>query len=378
MALSHALLSAIELSLIPGMGPRLQESLWQEFPQSSDIFRLDHEELRIRGLGIDARRAVLRRRYNHRAKEILDGSQHAGCTILLRGDPLYPYLLAEICDPPPLLYASGRLEILKIPLIAVVGTRRPSCYGLQMARALSFDLARKGIAVVSGLARGIDGAAHKGCIEAGAGTIAVLGCGIDVTYPREHRRLSRQIQDRGLLITEFPPGTPPARRNFPKRNRILSGLGFGCLVIEASEYIGSLITARFALEQDREVFALPGNVTTPQSFGPNYLVKQGAKVVQSWRDIVEELPPDLRQSIFAEEETAAQPEAEINGLSHEEIRVLKLLKTDEAQQFDKILLSSALPTPKLSELLFSLEMTGFVRQMPGNLFVRVLRPTRSI
>jgi DNA processing protein len=367
-------LDAIEFSLIPGIGTGLQDRLWRSLSNFSDFFNLNYEELNTRGLMPEACRAVLKRQYRESAREILEWTHREGYGILLRGETLFPPLLEEIDHPPLVLYAAGQLEVLKMPSLALVGTRRPTCYGLQMAEGLAYDLAQRGIAIVSGLARGIDGAAHRGCLEAGTGTIAVLGCGIDVTYPREHRRLSRQIQDMGLLLSEFPPGTPPLRKNFPMRNRILSGLAPGCLIIEAKEYSGSLITARFALEQNREVFALPGNITSPQSFGPNFLIKKGAKAVQSWKDIVEELAPDLCQSIFAKAEVAAQS---ITGLSSEEITVLELLRVDEVQQFDKILLGSGLPTSKLNELLFGLEMKDLVRQIPGNLFVRVVRPTKS-
>ena len=166
--------------------------------------------------------------------------------------------------------------------------------------------------MISGLARGIDAAAHRGCLEAGGKTAAVLGCGIDVVYPREHRQLTRQIVERGLLISEFAPGTSPAPQNFPVRNRIISGLSLGTVIVEASEYSGSLITARLAMEQNREVFAVPGNLTSPQSFGPNYLIKQGAKLVQVWRDIVEELPAEVRHRILAKEDTRPRPTQELD------------------------------------------------------------------
>ena len=239
-----------------------------------------------------------------------------------------------------------------------------------MAQGISCDLGDRGISVVSGLARGIDAAAHRGCIEGNGTTVAVLGCGIDVIYPREHRILTQKILENGLLLSEFPPGTSPSPQNFPVRNRIISGLALGTLIIEASEYSGSLITARLAMEQNREVFALPGNLTTPQSFGPNFLIKQGAKLVQSWRDIVEELPPDLRQEILIREDAKAPAKAELELLSDEENRILGLLRMDEATQFDKIFRSSGLGISRVSDLLLNLEMNGWIRQLPGNLYVR--------
>jgi len=263
------------------------------------------------------------------------------------------------------------MEPLERPCLAVVGTRKPTVYGLQMAEGIASDLGSRGISIISGLARGIDGAAHRGCIEGKGTTIAVLGCGIDIVYPREHRQLTQKILEHGLLLTEFPPGTSPSPQNFPVRNRIISGLALGALIVEASEYSGSLITARLAMEQNREVFALPGNLTTPQSFGPNFLIKQGAKLVQSWRDVVEELPPEVRQEILIREDAKPREKPELNFLSEEENRVLELLKMDEATQFDMILRSSGIGISRMSDLLLNLEMSGWIRQLPGNLYVRI-------
>jgi DNA processing protein len=239
-----------------------------------------------------------------------------------------------------------------------------------MAQGIASDLGTRGISEVSGLARGIDAAAHRGCLEGNGKTIAVLGCGIDIVYPREHRQLTQKILEKGLILSEFPPGTSPSPQNFPIRNRIISGLALGTLIVEASEYSGSLITARLALEQNREIFALPGNLTSPQSFGPNFLIKQGAKLVQSWRDVVEELPAELRQEIFIREETKPSHSPELELLSDEENRLLALLKLDEATQFDMIYRTSGFGISRLSDLLLNLEMDGWIRQLPGNLYIR--------
>ena len=298
----------------------------------------------------------------------------AGCQILLRGTPAYPELLEQIHDPPLVVYARGHLPALELPYLAIVGTRRPTWYGTQMAEGLAADLAQRGIGIVSGLARGIDAAAHRGCLSTGGRTIAVLGCGIDVVYPREHKQLTRKILESGLLLSEFPPGTSPSPQNFPVRNRVISGLALGTLIIEASEYSGSLITARLAMEQNREIFALPGNLTVPQSFGPNFLIKQGAKLVQSWRDIVEEFPPELRYRILSREETRVQPSLELDLLNEKEIRLLEAMSTDQATQFDRLFKVSGLEISSLSDLLLNLEMRGWIRQLPGNLYVKVARP----
>jgi DNA processing protein len=367
----EAIRNAIELTLIPGIGILTQSRIWKAIPDIADLFSMTDKPLQSIGVPAEACSAIRCRSYQAIASEICDWGFREGCQFLLRGSPGYPMLLEEIYDPPLVLYARGQLKPLDRPCLAVVGTRKPTIYGLQMAQGIACDLGSRGISVVSGLARGIDAAAHRGCMDANGTTIAVLGCGIDVVYPREHGSLTQKILQNGLLLSEFPPGTSPSPQNFPVRNRIISGLALGTLIIEASEYSGSLITARLAMEQNREVFALPGNLTTPQSFGPNFLIKQGAKLVQSWRDVVEELPGDLRQKILIREDAkpAAKPELEL--LSDEENGILGLLRMDEAIQFDKIFRSSGFGISRVSALLFNLEMNGWIRQLPGNLYVRI-------
>jgi len=372
----NRLQDAIELTLIPGLGRQAQNSLWQAHPEVSGIFSLDDQALKRLVLDSEIRFSLRSRRYRPMAREIFDWCKHEGCRVVCRGDEGYPALLSEISDPPLVLYMLGNLDALDMPCIAIVGTRRPTFYGLQMARGLSSDLAHKGIAIVSGLARGIDAAAHNGCLEAAGSTIAIFGCGIDVIYPREHRRLVSQISEKGLLISEFSPGTSPSPQNFPVRNRIISGLSLGTLLVEANEYSGSLITARLAMEQNREVFALPGNLTSLQSFGPNYLIKQGAKLVQSWKDIVEELPSDIRRKILIQETACPDPNPKFELLTQDETRVLKLIKTDCATQFDKIFFNSGLEISILSAILLNLEMRGWIHQVPGNLYVKVARPNK--
>ncbi len=363
--------NAIELTLIPGIGTLTQSRIWKSISDIADLFSMDEKSLHSIGVPPEACSAIRCRSYQAIATEICEWGFREGCRFLLRGSPDYPTLLEEIYDPPMVLYARGQLKPLGRPCLAVVGTRRPTIYGLQMAQGIACDLGSRGISVISGLARGIDAAAHRGCIDANGTTIAVLGCGIDVIYPREHRSLTQKILENGLLLSEFPPGTSPAPQNFPVRNRIISGLALGTLIVEASEYSGSLITARLAMEQNREVYALPGNLTTPQSFGPNFLIKQGAKLVQSWRDVVEELPPDLRQEILIRDYAKPSTKTKLQFLSDEENRILGLLRMDEATQFDKIFRSSGLNISRVSDLLFNLEMNGWIRQLPGNLFVRI-------
>ena len=362
---------AIELTLLPGVGTLSQNRIRNTLSDISRLFSLDEASLTSLGIPVEAFSMIRSRGYRATAAEIFDWGVREGCRFLIRGRHGYPQLLEEIFNPPLVIYARGRLEVLDMPGIAIVGTRRPTVYGLQMAQGLAHDLGSRGICIISGLARGIDGAAHRGCLEGRGCTIAVLGCGIDIVYPREHGQLTRSVLESGLLLTEFPPGTSPAPPNFPVRNRIISGLALGTVIVEASEYSGSLITARLAMEQNREVLALPGNLTSPQSFGPNFLIKQGAKLVQSWRDVVEELPTEIRQGILAREDVGPLRTPELELLSNEETGVLQQLKTDEAMQFDTVFRLSNLCVSRLSDLLLNLEMKGLIRQLPGNLYIKI-------
>ena len=222
----------------------------------------------------------------------------AGAEVVTIGDPRYPQPLREIFDPPILLFARGRVELLQSLMLGVVGTRRPTPYGLAVAERLSGDLAHAGLTIVSGMARGIDTAAHKGALAAGGDTVAVLGCGVDVVYPSENRKLAAEIAAKGLIVSEFPMGATAFPQNFPIRNRIISGMSLGVLVVEGAQYSGSAITAKLAMDQGREVFAVPGNITSKLSWGPNLLIKQGARLVQDWNDVVAELPPESRRHLI--------------------------------------------------------------------------------
>jgi DNA processing protein len=362
--------AAIELTLLPGIGKQTQNRIWKTHANISNIFSQDDKYLGALGIQAEAFPLFRARSFQATAEEIFDWGVREGCQFLVRGSTLYPDLLGEIYDPPLILYAHGNLEVMADPCISIVGTRKPTIYGLQMSQGIASDLGCRGMTVVSGLARGIDAAAHRGCLEGSGKTIAVLGCGIDMVYPKEHKQLTQKILEKGLLLSEFPPGTSPSPQNFPVRNRIISGLSLGTVIVEAREYSGSLITARLAMEQNRELFAIPGNLTSPQSFGPNYLIKQGAKLVQSWRDIVEELPSRLRQDIFSQEDAKAPANSELELLSSEESSLIQLLKQDEATQFDKLFKSSGLEIPRLSDLLLKLETGDWIRQLPGNLYIR--------
>jgi DNA processing protein len=361
----------IEATLLPGIGIRIRNHLMETISDISELFSMGTAALDFFRIPPDAKTAIHSRSFRKKAAEIHDRVIREGCRFLLHGEVGYPPLLEEIYDPPLILYTRGQIEVLKKTCLAVVGARKPTIYGLHIAQAIAADLGGRGITIVSGLARGIDAAAHRGCVEAGGNTVAVLGCGIDVVYPREHRRLADVITQKGLLLSEFPPGTPPAPHNFPARNRIISGLTAGTLVVEATEHSGSLITARLAMEQNREVYAVPGNITAPQSYGPNFLIKQGARLVQSWKDIVEELPASVRGELFQNED-APPDNVDTHPLSDKASKLLELLKVDEAIHFDMIYRHSGLCTiSELSDLLFGLETGRRIRQLPGNLYVKI-------
>ena len=362
---------AIELTLLPGVGLVTQNRIRKKLPRLEDLFSLNEESLAAVGVPKEARTPIRRRAFRDEAEKIYKWTESAGVYILLAGVPGYPDLLGEISDPPTVLYARGNPDALALPRIAIVGTRRPTVYGLRMAEEFGADLGERGVCVVSGLARGIDAAAHRGCVEKNGITIAVLGSGIDIIYPREHQQLAVRIAEKGLIISEFPPGTSPSPRNFPIRNRIVSGMSLGALVVEAGEQSGSLITARLAMEQNREVFAIPGNITSPLSLGPNFLIKQGAKLVQGWRDVVDELPEEIRRGIFLKEDAQAPEKPAFDAISEDGAKLLNLLKEDEALHFDVLAEGFGFDISRLSFELMELETAGFARQLPGNMYVRL-------
>src|SRR5437016_2264619 len=280
------------------------------------------------------------------------------------GDERYPELLRAIYDPPAVLYCDGSVEPGDRQAVAIVGSRQATPYGLRITEALAGELSALGFTIVSGFARGIDAAAHRAALAAGGRTIAVLGCGLDVDYPPGHASLRAEIAGSGAVLTEFAPGTPPRATNFPRRNRIISGLALGVVVVEAAEDSGSLITARLALEQGREVFAVPGPIDVPTSRGPHGLLKQGAKLVETVDDIVEELLPQLDRPLqtLKTEPIAALPEHV--ELSPSERTVLEVMSR-EPLHLDDLTERSRLTTPAVAAILLGLELKALVKQLPG-------------
>lgn len=367
--------------MTPGIGPRAAAALLERFGSAEAVFHASRAELESTRLRPETIESIMARDLLEKAAAEVEQTRALGADILLLDDGIYPALLREIFDPPITLYVQGAWEAcLDEPTVAMVGSRRSSTYGQNTALMLARDLASRGITIISGLARGIDAAAHRGALEARGRTIAVMGTGLDQVYPRDHRKLAEEILEQGgALVSEFPLGTPPAPQNFPYRNRVISGLSLGVLLIEAAENSGSLITARMAMEQNREVWAVPGNITSRNSFGTNYLIKgAGAKLVQQWQDIVGELPPDIAARLLppaakkGERNLAAQLSLVPEGLTGTEQSVFKLLSTDTPLHIDQLAEASGMTVSALSSALLGLEMRELVRQLPGKCFVRRL------
>ena len=372
------LLEWLALSLTPGLGPTRSRKLVEHFGSAEAIFRASLTELEGSGMQAVSAQSIATGKSVELAREEIARAAAAGIAIVSMDDPSYPPRLKEIYDPPLILYVRGAVEALTRPGIAMVGTRHPTPYGSGMAERLACDLAAQGLVIISGMARGVDTASHRGAIAAKGKTIAVFGTGVDVIYPKENSRLSEQIVALGgALISEFALGTFAAPQNFPIRNRILSGMSVGVLVVEAAEYSGTRITARLALEQNRDVFAVPGNVTNKNSWGPNTLIKQGAKLVATWEDVWEDLPTEVRLALTppASSESSSASSASLfpdEGLPPHEKRILSLLKADEARHIDELVekLEAEMSASEIFAALFELELTGKIRQMPGKNFVK--------
>jgi DNA processing protein len=377
----------LALRLIPGLGSRTTGQLVERFRTPQAIFRAPRSELEAAGVSPGVAQTIASGCTFDDAVGQQEKMLEHGVTLVALPDPRYPPNLREIFDPPVVLFTRGRIELLGSVMLGVVGTRRPTPYGTAVAERLTADLARAGLTIVSGMARGIDTSAHRGALSVGGDTVAVLGCGVDLVYPSENRKLAAELEQKGLIVSEFPMGAPAYPQNFPIRNRIISGMSAGVLVVEGAQYSGSAITARLALDQGRELYAVPGNVTSKMSWGPNLLIKQGAKLVQEWNDVVAELPHRERQRlieagrdrIFGEADDAATanggpeqrllplgPSAEIGR------KLLALLKLDSNTHIDWLLGQTEDCSPsELIAALFELEMLGLIRQLPGRNFVKV-------
>jgi DNA processing protein len=375
---STHVLEWLAVSLTPGLGPTKAKKLVEHFGSPEAVLRAPLTELEATGIQASSAQSLATGKSAELAREEIAKASASGVTLISIDDLSYPPRLKEIYDPPLILYVRGNTEVLTRPGVAMVGTRHPTPYGSGMAERLGCDLAAQGLTIISGMARGVDTASHRGAISAKGKTIAVFGTGVDVIYPKENSRLSEQILTfGGALISEFPLGTFAAPQNFPIRNRIISGMSVGVLVVEAAEYSGTRITARCALEQNRDVYAVPGNVTNKNSWGPNTLIKQGANLVATWEDVWEELPQEVRLTLtpaVSAESPSGSPASLFpdEGLPPHEKRILGLLKADESTHIDEIIerLESEMSSSEIFAALFELELTGKVKQMPGKNFVK--------
>ena len=367
-------LSWLALTMTPGIAARLSARLLREFGSAENVFRASLTRLESCNLTAPVAQAIFNKQTFWRAEKEVDAIRRIGCKVVNWTEPEYPQNLLQIYDPPVLLYVRGDASILNSPSLGMVGTRRPTIYGTQMAERISRDLAAKGLTIVSGLARGIDAIAHKGATDVGGRAIGVLGTGIDVCYPKENRKLYEKVLERGAIVSEFPTGWHPAPENFPVRNRIIAGMPIGVVIVEGKQYSGSLITARLAMEFGREVFGVPGNVTQDVSFAPNQLIKQGAKLVTNAEDVIEELSTPVRAALVqAEPVEAEQRNLLVNeGLTDTEKKLYALLTAEEAQPIDYLVETSGLNSSEVLATLFTLEMKGVVRQLPGKQFTKVL------
>ena len=368
----------LALALTPRLGPTRARRLAEHFGSVGNIFKASLTELEAAGIQTVSAQSLGTGQSMELAHDEMGRVAASGVSIVCLDDSTYPAQLRQIYDPPLILYVRGNVEAIAQPGIAVVGTRHPTPYGLGMAERLACDLANRGLVIFSGLARGVDAAAHRGAINAKGKTVAVFGTGVDIIYPKENTRITEQILALGgALISEFPMNTFAAPQNFPIRNRIISGISIGVLVVEAAEYSGTRITSRCALEQNREVFAVPGNVTNKNSWGPNTLIKQGAKLTATWEDVWEELPSAVRLALTPStgDESQTGKTASLFGESElppHERKILKLLKADEAVHIDEIVefLELDMSSSEIFAALFELELAGKVKQMPGKNFVK--------
>jgi len=357
------------LKSVPGIGNHLFKRLIDRFGSPEQILAASDDDLKTVG-GMSW--AMIRRMRSHRLPDRVRQDIHLvrqkNVRIVTMNDRDYPALLLQIPDPPPFLYLQGRLEA-KAKAIALVGSRMATNYGLSVARRLGAELAGCGLTVVSGMARGIDTAAHKGALQGGGRTVAVLGSGLDRIYPTQNHGLAREITQDGAVISEFPMLTEPEPYNFPVRNRVISGMSFGTVIVEATKRSGSLITARLAAEQNREVFAVPGSVQSFKSMGTHNLIKQGAKLVENVQDIIEE----IAGAVFlnsVQTECRSQPAKEPIELTPAENTVYRSLDPYPVH-IDELGRKTAIAPGKLSGILLALELKGIVEQLPGKLFAKV-------
>ncbi len=377
-ALDEERLAWLALALTPGLGPRRILEAMRQLSAPGRVFGMSLTEIESLRFPAESAQFVFEGKARAAAEAEWKQVCAHGAQIVTFGCDDYPERLKEIYDPPPVLWVRGDVALLGRHSIAIVGTRHPSPYGTGIAELLARDLSARGMLVVSGMARGIDTSAHKGALVAGRPTLAVWGTGVDVIYPKENKKLAEDILALGgAIASELPMGTFPAPQNFPRRNRILSGVSIGVLVVEASENSGTRVTARCATDQGRDVYAVPGNVTSKNSWTPNTLIKQGAQLTATWEDVWETLPSQVRLELETNWVRESKAEAGASLLPEPLLRpqdamVLEVLRTDVALQMDEILdlLEAQLTSSEVFTALFELEMAGRIRSLPGKNYVR--------
>ncbi|MGH8670971.1 MAG: DNA-processing protein DprA [Burkholderiales bacterium] len=350
----------VALNHVPGLGGESYRALLQAFGEPREIFATHHSAL-CKVVKSPIARAINDGPDEQSLQPTVEWLALPGNDIITLADSVYPQGLLQITDPPPLLYVKGRSELLNHPAIAIVGSRSATPQGLQNAQSFAAALGDAGLCIVSGMASGIDSAAHRGGVTSAASSVGVMGTGLDIIYPSSNWSLAQDMARQGALLSEFALGTPAKAQNFPRRNRIISALGLGCLVVEASLNSGSLITARFAAEQGREVFAMPGSIHSPLSKGCHFLIKQGAKLVESAQDVLDELGWGSG---------VTPPQAQPQSIDREAQTLLDQLGFDPVD-IDTLAARSGLTVGALSAMLLTLELEGRVASLPGNLFQRM-------
>ena len=361
-------LAWLALYMIPGLGNAVLKRLIETFGDPETVFAADRTELmHIEGMRRDIAGKITHRALDTEAEGEIRKAEQCNARILVYTDTSYPAFLREIYNPPMVLYVRGKEIPLQKTLISVVGSRNPTHYGRKAAEKIALGLARRGVGVVSGLARGIDAAAHSGCLMGDGFTIGVLGTGIDVVYPESNRALFRRIEENGAIVSEFPTGTPPEPKNFPIRNRIISGLSRGTVVVEATRNSGSLITASSALDQGRDVFAVPGSIDSFKSTGSHFLIKQGAKLIENADDILAEF--GFFGRVALEKSVPTNPDGTPREMDEFEKKVYEIIG-DYPVHMDDIVRMGNMDAGKVAGILMKMELEGMVRQLPGRMFVR--------
>ncbi len=357
----------LALYTIQGLGNQTFKNLLAKFDDPEAVFEARPSDLsEVEGLNRETAARILRREFSLDPEAELEKVEKCNARLITYVEPSYPGLLREISSPPMLLYAKGRNIPQDMTFIAVVGSRNATRYGIAAAEKIGVGLGSRGVGVTSGMARGIDSAAHWGCLRGQGFTIAVIGTGIDVVYPASNGELVEEIAERGTVITEFPVGTPPEPKNFPIRNRIISGLSRGVVVVEATKRSGSLITASMALDQGREVFAVPGSINSFKSTGAHFLIKQGAKLVENADDILDEIGlfySKTDSSALADNEPVSME------LDKHETKIYEIIG-DYPLHVDSIVRLGELSAGEVLGILLRLELKGLIKQLPGKMFVR--------